>query len=82
MGNGDPVTQEQFYKGQKEILTAVSDVDKTVSNLRVDVGKVETKLERVDKLEDQVGSLKTWDRIDTVITGAVTAALAFLRPGE
>ncbi len=78
MGNGDPVTQEQFYNGQKEILGAVSDVNDTVNNLRVDVGKVETKLERVDALEDQVGNLKTWDRIDTIATGAVAAVLAAL----
>ena len=78
MGNGDPVTQEQFYNGQKEILVAVDKVNDTVNDLRVDVGKVETKLERVDTLEDQVGSLKTWDRVDTVITGLATAILAGL----
>ena len=78
MGNGDPVTQEQFHNGQKEILGAVDKVGDTVNNLRVDVAKVETKLERVDALEDQVGSLKTWDRIDTIVTGAAAVVLSAL----
>lgn len=85
MANGDPVTQEQFYNGQKEILIAVDKVGDTVNDLRVDVGKVETKLERVDKLEEQVGNLKTWDRIDTVVSGLAATVLAVLginRGGE
>ena len=82
MGDNDHVTQKQFANtmrsDKKEVLDAIEKVNGSVTNLRVDVAKIETKLERVDKLEDQVGNLKTWDRVDTVITGIATAILAAL----
>ncbi len=82
MGNGDPVSQQQFAdtmrQDKKEVLDAINGVDKSVGDLRVDVGKLETKMERVDKLEDQVGSLKTWDRIDTIVSAGFAAVLAAL----
>jgi hypothetical protein len=86
MGNGDPVSQQQFFDTmngtKKEILEAVEKVNDNVGNNNVSIGKIETKLERVDKLEDQVGSLKTWDRIDTIASGAVAAMLAALGIGR
>ena len=82
MADGDPVSQQQFADtmrtDKKEVLAAINGVNDSVGNLRVDVGKLETKMERVDKLEDQVGNLKTWDRIDTVISAAAAAVLAAL----
>ncbi len=82
MGNGDPVTQQQFYdrsdRDKKEVLGAVKDLSDTVNTTNITVAKMETKLERVDGLEKKVDSLKTWDRIDSVISGAVAVALAAL----
>ncbi len=82
MSNNDPVSQQQFADtmrtDKKEVLDAINGVNDSVGDLRVDVGKLETKMERVDKLEDQVGDLKTWDRIDTVVTGIATTILAAL----
>ncbi len=82
MGNGDPVTQRQFAetaaRDKKEVLDAIEKVNGTVHNNNVALAKMEAKLEQVDDLKNQVGSLKTWDRVDTVITAVVTAALAGL----
>ena len=86
MGNGDPVTQKQFYEtvngNQKEILGAISKVDDTVQNLRVDVKEVSTKQEayetQVGKLEDSVGDQKKWNRGLAAVEGLIAAGLAYL----
>ncbi len=55
--NGDPVTQKQFYEGQKEVLVAVEKVNGNVNNLRVDMKGFETKQEIMEK---EVGRLQSW----------------------
>lgn len=82
MANGDPVSQQQFAdtmrQDKKEVLEAINGVNDSVGNLRVDVAKLETKMDRVETLEDQVGNLKTWDRLDTIVSGLVMAILTAL----
>ena len=89
MGNGDPVTQKQFYErmdnDKKEVLGAVGKLGDTVNGTSITVAKMETKLERVDALDKKLDTLKTWDRIDSIVSGAVAVALAALginRGGE
>lgn len=82
MGNGDPVTQKQFAdtmrQDKKEVLEAIDRVNGNVQKNSISLAKMETKLEQVDDLKDQVGSLKTWDRVDSVVTALATAVLAAL----
>lgn len=84
MGNGDPVTQKQFYEtvngNQKETLDAIGKVGDTVQNLRVDVKEVSTKQEayetQVGKLEKSVDNQKTWNRGLAAVEGLLVAMLA------
>ncbi len=89
MGNGDPVTQQQFYNGQKEILTAVDKVGDTVGDLRVDVGKVETMLDthekrmngqdtRMDGQDTKIDNQKAWNRGLAAIEGLLATVLVAL----
>lgn len=87
MADGDPVTQKQFYDGQKEILGAVGKVNETVQDTRVKVGKVETKLDthekRMDKQDDRINGQddkiddqKKWNRGLAAVEGLIVTALA------
>lgn len=70
MGDGDQVTQKQFYDGIKEsdekVLTAIGKVDETVGNLRVDVKEVSTKQaayeKRMDAQDKKIEQQSNWNR--------------------
>ncbi|KKL10550.1 hypothetical protein LCGC14_2554700 [marine sediment metagenome] len=86
MGNGDPVTQHQFYEGQKEVLQAVEKVNGGVQNIRVDVGQIDTKLDnnemrmdaqdtRMDGQDVKIDDQKKWNRGLAAIEAALAALL-------
>lgn len=83
MADGDPVSQQQFFDTmsgtKKEILDAVETVNGHVQNTRVDVGKINTKLdnhkERLDAQDEKIESQKNWNRGLAAIEGVITAAL-------
>ncbi len=87
MGNGDPVTQEQFYNGQREILQAVEKVNGGVQDTRVDVGKINTKLDnnekrmdaqdtRIDGQDTKIDNQKAWNRGLAAVEGLLAVVLA------
>lgn len=82
MGNGDPVTQQQFYdradRDKTEVLGAIGKLSDTVNGTETKVAVIETKLQRVDDLEKKMDTLKTWDRIDSALTAVATAIVAGL----
>ncbi len=87
MSNGDPVTQKQFYDGQREILVAVEKVNGGVQDTRVDVGKINTKLDNnekrmdgldtaIEKQDDNIDDQNKWNRGLAVVEGLLVTALA------
>ena len=89
MGDGDPVSQKQFYEGQKEILQAVEKVNGGVQDTRVDVGKIDTKLEnnekrmdaqdmRMDGQDKKIDNQKAWNRGLAAVEGLLAAVLVAL----
>ncbi len=91
MGNGDPVTQQQFYDTmdgtKKDILKAVEKVNGHTQDLRVDVGKVQTSLDThekrmdgldttIEKQDDKIDDQKKWNRGLAVVEGLLVTALA------
>ncbi|MHC4073506.1 MAG: hypothetical protein ACYSUC_11575 [Planctomycetota bacterium] len=89
MGNGDPVTQKQFYEtmngSKKEILDAVEKVNGSVKAVddkanatNLTVVAMDAKLKRVDDLDKKVDSLRAWDRVDSIVSGVVAVTLAAL----
>jgi len=86
MGNGDPVTQKQFYdtmNGTKtEILNAVATVNGHVQENSVKLGVVETKLDthekRMDAQDVKIENQKVWNRGLASIEVALAGLLAYL----
>lgn len=79
MSNGDPVTQKQFYEtmngSKREILDAVEKVNGHVQENKIALATVTTKIEQHD---DEIKSLKLWNKTDTVVSGVVVTVLAAL----
>jgi len=86
MGNGDPVTQQQFYKessaSERRILEAVEKVNGNVSKNNTKLGVVETKLDthekRMDGIDDKIENQKVWNRGLAVVEGGLAAVLVAL----
>ncbi len=89
MGNGDPVTQQQFYEGQKEVLSAVESVNGGVQDIRVDVGQINTKLDnnekrmdgqdiRMDGQDTKIDNQKAWNRGLAAVEGLLATILVAL----
>ena len=75
MGNGDPVTQKQFFEGQKEVLLAVADVNNNVNDLRLDMKGFETTQEIMVK---DVSRLQTWRNGLAGVEALISAGLVWL----
>lgn len=70
---------------KKEILDAVGkvngrvrEVDGKLNTTNIIVAKLQERTGRVDKLEEKVDGLKTWDRVDSLVSGVVAAVLMAL----
>lgn len=75
MSNGDPVTQKQFYEGQKEVLVAVEQVNGNVTNLRIDMKGYETKQEIMEK---EVSRLQAWRNGLATVEALISAGLVYI----
>ena len=75
MGNGDPVTQKQFFEGQKEVLLAVADVNNNVNDLRLDMKGFETTQ---DIMVKDVSRLQTWRNGLAGVEALISAGLVWL----
>ena len=86
MGNGDPVTQQQFYKessaSERRILEAVEKVNGNVSKNNTKLGVVETKLDthekRMNGMDVKIENQKVWNRGLASIEVALAGLLAYL----
>lgn len=75
MGNGDPVTQKQFFEGQKEVLVAVEKVNGNVNDLRLDMKGFETTQ---DIMVKDVSRLQTWRNGLAGVEALISAGLVWL----
>ena len=75
MGNGDPVTQKQFFEGQKEVLVAVEKVNGNVNELRLDMKGFETTQ---DIMVKDVSRLQTWRNGLAGVEALISAGLVWL----
>jgi len=90
MANGDPISQEKFYdtmnSTKKDILDAVEKVNGHVQDTRVDVAKINTKLDtheaRMNGMDKQIDSQKTWNRGLAAVEAALAAVLVAIGIGR
>ena len=75
MADGEPVTQKQFFEGQKEVLVAVEKVNGNVNELRVDMKGFETTQEIMVK---DVSRLQAWRNGLASAEALISAGLIWL----